>query len=77
MAWPTWPTACITVGAISVSLVVLNEVAGAPGDPGTGGSIIFFGYPFPHQFRLLALRGTVVHIIAARLSKQWWPVPYE
>jgi hypothetical protein len=59
------------MGAISVSLVVLNEVAGAPGDPGTGGSIYFFGYlpPFPHQFRLLALPKAAVHIIAAPLSK--------
>ena len=44
----TWPAVCITVAAISVSLVVLNEVAGAPGDPGTGGSIILWT---PSSFR--------------------------
>jgi hypothetical protein len=32
---------------------------------------------FLHHFRLLALPEAAVHIIAAPLSKQWWPVPHE
>jgi hypothetical protein len=49
-----------------------------PEIPALGAPLFFrVPFPFPHQFRLLALRKAVVHIIAVRLSKQWWPVPHE
>jgi hypothetical protein len=31
----TWPAACITLAAISISQLVLNEIARGHGDPGT------------------------------------------
>src|SRR5437763_11113316 len=34
--WRSWPAPCITIGAISISQLVLNEIAWSPGDPGTG-----------------------------------------
>src|SRR5271156_842034 len=38
---PSWPAACITVSAISISQLVLNEIAWSPGDPGTGAPSFF------------------------------------
>jgi len=32
----TWPAPCIRLRAISISQLVLNEIAWSPGDPGTG-----------------------------------------
>jgi glyoxylase-like metal-dependent hydrolase (beta-lactamase superfamily II) len=32
----TWPAVCMILGAISISQLVLNEIAWGPGDPGTG-----------------------------------------
>jgi hypothetical protein len=40
--WRSWPAACITVSAISISQLVLNEIAWSPGDPGTGAPSIFW-----------------------------------
>jgi hypothetical protein len=37
----TWPAACITLCAISISQLVLNEIAWSPGDPGTGAPSFF------------------------------------
>jgi hypothetical protein len=37
----TWPAACITLAAISISQLVLNEIAWSPGDPGTGAPSFF------------------------------------
>jgi hypothetical protein len=37
----TWPAACITLAAISISQLVLNEIAWSPGDPGTGAPSLF------------------------------------
>ena len=37
----TWPAACIASGAISISQLVLNEIAWSPGDPGTGAPSLF------------------------------------
>jgi hypothetical protein len=47
-AWPTWPAVCMTVNAISISQLVLNEIAWSPGDPGTGA-------PTPYKINALAL----------------------
>src|SRR5208337_395847 len=42
----TWPAVCIIFCAISISQLVLNEIAWGPGDPGTGAPS-FSGGPAP------------------------------
>jgi hypothetical protein len=41
----TWPAACIDVSAISVSQLVLNEIARGHGDPGTVAPFCLFLSP--------------------------------
>jgi hypothetical protein len=50
----TWPAACIISGAISISQLVLNEIAWSPGDPGTGAPSFFTTVMSGLGVRLLA-----------------------
>ncbi len=83
--WTGWPAPCMRIHAISISQLVLNEIARAPGDPGTGGPIHSLrpGNSFARRFRAASSADAVANQrLPARPQRAgrtcfFWAVPHE